>query len=304
MSPDGLLVVDKPAGMTSHDVVARIRRAFGTRKVGHAGTLDPMATGVLVLGLGRATRLLGYVSGDDKDYAATIRLGATTVTDDADGDLLTTRSAADVGEESVRAGVTDLTGEISQVPSSVSAVKIHGQRSYRLVRDGEAVDLPARRVVVSRFDVASMTRPTPDLLDVEVEVTCSSGTYVRALARDLGTALGVGGHLAALRRTRVGGFSLHDARTLEEVTNDPVAGLISLDAAASHTFERIDLSEEQALDARHGRPVRLASDALAERAVGAARPLAGFDPRGHVIALLTPRDDAAELLRVVVGLAG
>jgi tRNA pseudouridine55 synthase len=290
--------------MTSHDVVGRIRRAFGTRKVGHAGTLDPMATGVLVLGLGRATRLLGYVSGDDKDYAATIRLGATTVTDDADGDLLTTRSAADVGEESVRAGVTDLTGEIAQVPSSVSAVKVHGQRSYRLVRDGAAVDLPARRVVVSRFDVLSMTRPTPDLIDVEVEVTCSSGTYVRALARDLGAALGVGGHLAALRRTRVGGFSLHDARTLDQVTSDPVAGLISLDAAAAHAFDRIDLSDEQALDARHGRPVRVSSDALDERTRGVARPVAGFDPQGHVVALLAPRDEAADLLRVVVGLAG
>jgi tRNA pseudouridine55 synthase len=307
MGPVGLLVVDKPAGMTSHDVVARIRRAFGTRKVGHAGTLDPMATGVLVLGLGRATRLLGYVSGDDKDYAATIRLGVTTVTDDAEGDVLTTQSAAQVSEESVRAGVAHLTGELDQVPSSVSAVKIDGQRAYRRVRDGEAVDLPARRVVVSRFDVLSLTRPSPDLLDVAVDVTCSSGTYVRALARDLGASLGVGGHLTALRRTRVGGFSLHDARTLDEVAADPIGGLMDLAAAATRAFARLELTAEQALDAQHGRPVRLTPTQARDVSSDLVRPLAGFDPHDRVVALLAAPDaaDAPDTtLRVVVGLAG
>jgi tRNA pseudouridine55 synthase len=313
MGPDGLLVVDKPAGMTSHDVVARTRRAFGTRKVGHAGTLDPMATGVLVLGLGRATRLLGYVSGDDKDYTATIRLGVTTVTDDAEGDVLTTLSAAGVSEESVRAGVADLTGELDQVPSSVSAVKVDGERAYRRVRDGEVVDLPARHVVVSRFDVLSLTRPTADLLDVDVDVTCSSGTYVRALARDLGAALGIGGHLTALRRTRVGGFTVHDARSLDEVAADPTAGLLDLERSATLAFARLELSAQQALDAQHGRPVRLTPTQARSVPFRPVRPLAGFDPHGRVVALLAARDetnaphtnDSGDVsLRVVVGLAG
>ena len=200
-APDGLLVVDKPAGWTSHDVVGRCRRLAGTKKVGHAGTLDPMATGVLVLGVGRATRLLGHLALTDKAYDATIRLGATTVTDDAEGEVVEQRDASGVSDEALAAAMAALTGPLSQVPSSVSAVKVDGVRSYARVRAGQAVELAPRSVVVSRFALRDRRGP-----DVDVTVACTSGTYVRALARDLGAALGVGGHLTALRRTRVGPF--------------------------------------------------------------------------------------------------
>jgi tRNA pseudouridine55 synthase len=215
--PDGLLVVDKPSGLTSHDVVARVRRLAGTRRVGHAGTLDPAATGVLVLGLGRATRLLGHLALADKDYLATIRLGEATTTDDAEGEQVSSASTARLGEDAVRSAVGGMVGELDQVPSAVSAVKVGGVRSYARVRAGEQVELAARTVTVSAFDVLAVRRPAPDLLDLDVAVTCSTGTYVRALARDLGVELGVGGHLTALRRTRVGGFDLTAARTLDEL---------------------------------------------------------------------------------------
>jgi tRNA pseudouridine55 synthase len=214
-APDGLLVVDKPGGWTSHDVVGRVRRLAHTRKVGHAGTLDPMATGVLVLGIGRATRLLGHLALTDKTYTATIRLGATTVTDDAEGEVVEVRDASEVTDAAVAGAMAALTGEIAQVPSSVSAVKVDGVRSYARVRAGEAVELAARRVTVSRF--ALLERRGDDL---DVVVDCTSGTYVRALARDLGAALGVGGHLTALRRTRVGPFGLEVARTLEQAAQE------------------------------------------------------------------------------------
>ncbi|MBA3799990.1 MAG: tRNA pseudouridine(55) synthase TruB, partial [Geodermatophilaceae bacterium] len=220
--PDGLTIVDKPQGLTSHDVVARMRRLARTRKVGHAGTLDPMATGVLVLGLGRATRLLGYISGQDKAYTATIRLGVATVTDDAEGEVTSSSSAHEVGEDAIRVGLASLTGSIEQVPSSVSAIKVDGRRSYARVRAGEDVVLPGRPVTVFALDLITITRPTPDLIDLQVSVECSTGTYVRALARDLGTGLGVGGHLTALRRTRVGGFYIEEARTLEDLVDAPV----------------------------------------------------------------------------------
>jgi tRNA pseudouridine55 synthase len=216
-APDGLLVVDKPAGWTSHDVVGRARRLCATRKVGHAGTLDPMATGVLVLGIGRATRLLTFLVGCDKDYTATIRLGQATITDDAEGEVTAIAPADGVTPERLATAVADLTGELQQVPSSVSAIKVNGERSYHRVRAGEEVDLPARPVTVSRFDVLATRAGDVDgipVLDVDVEVTVSSGTYVRALARDLGAALGVGGHLTALRRTRVGAFTLPEAHGL------------------------------------------------------------------------------------------
>ncbi len=207
MSTDGLIVVDKPGGMTSHDVVARLRRLARTRRVGHGGTLDPMATGVLVIGIGRATRLLTYVIGADKSYAATIRLGQATVTDDAEGDVIATTPAGTLTDEAVRAALAGLTGEIDQVPSAVSAIKINGQRAYKRVRAGESVDLPARRVTVSRLDVLAIRRTSPDVVDVDIDVACSTGTYIRAIARDAGLALAVGGHLTALRRTAVGGFT-------------------------------------------------------------------------------------------------
>lgn len=199
----GLLVVDKPAGMTSHDVVARCRRLLGTRKVGHAGTLDPMATGVLVLGVERATKLLGLLALTTKSYTATIRLGQSTVTDDAEGETVATTDATHVTDEQIGEGVAALTGDIQQVPASVSAIKIDGKRAYARMREGEAVELKARPVTVSRFDVlARRDVPGSGFVDVDVDVDCSSGTYIRALARDLGAALGVGGHLTALRRTR------------------------------------------------------------------------------------------------------
>jgi len=219
-APDGLVVVDKPAGWTSHDVVARMRRLARTKKVGHAGTLDPMATGVLVLGIGRATRLLTYVVGADKEYTATIRLGVATTTDDAEGETVTVADASSVTRAAIDSGVAILTGPIQQVPSSVSAIKVNGKRAYAMVRAGESVELAARAVTIHRFEVHDVRAASADgvaVLDVDVTVECSSGTYIRALARDLGDGLGVGGHLTALRRTRVGGYGLDVARTVDEL---------------------------------------------------------------------------------------
>lgn len=282
---DGIVIVDKPGGLTSHDVVARVRRLARTRRVGHGGTLDPMATGVLVIGVGRATRLLTYVIGSRKGYAATIRLGQTTVTDDAEGEVLESRSAQATPDAAIRAALAGLTGEIDQVPSAVSAIKVDGRRAYRRVREGEQVDLPARRVVVSRLDLLEVRRDQPDLVDVDVEVTCSSGTYVRAIARDLGAALGVGGHLTALRRTSVGGFTLAEAATLEELEQraPDVVGL-SLAQAARRGFQHREVSAEQARLLSHGRPLP---------AAGLAGPYAVFGPSGDVLAIVAERDDLA-----------
>jgi tRNA pseudouridine55 synthase len=214
----GLVIVDKPAGITSHDVVGRCRRIFGTRKVGHAGTLDPMATGVLVVGIERATKILGLLTTTDKSYVATIRLGQITATDDAEGDVVQTVPTDAVTDAHVAAAVAALRGEIEQIPSAVSAVKIGGQRAYKLAREGRAVELAARTVRIDRFDVLAIRRDDGPV-DVDVEVNCSSGTYIRALARDIGIALGVGGHLTALRRTRVGRFGLDEAHTLDALTD-------------------------------------------------------------------------------------
>ena len=276
-APDGLLVVDKPAGWTSHDVVGRCRRLAGTRKVGHAGTLDPMATGVLVLGVGRATRLLGHLALTDKAYDATVRLGATTVTDDAEGELVSTQDASAVTDEAVRAGLQALTGAISQVPSAVSAVKVDGVRAYARVRAGEQVELAARAVVVSRLELLARRG---DELDVAVE--CTSGTYVRALARDLGAALGVGAHLTALRRTRVGPFDLTQARTLEQHAEQ--LALLPLDAAVAASFPRRELSADEAVALSYGK--RLAP-------TGVPGTLGAFAPDGRCIALVEDRDGAA-----------
>src|SRR3954447_20267975 len=219
----GLVIVDKPAGITSHDVVARVRRLAGTRKVGHAGTLDPMATGVLVVGLERATRLLGHLMLTDKAYDTTIRLGVSTTTDDADGELVSAVSAAHVGEEEVRAVLTEFTGELLQVPTAVSAIKVDGKRAYQRVREGERVELAARPVTVHELVVHDVRRADDavdavDAVDADISLRCSSGTYVRAIARDAGARLGVGGHLTALRRTRVGPYGLDVARPLEQLT--------------------------------------------------------------------------------------
>ncbi len=262
----GLVVVDKPPGWTSHDVVGRMRRLAGTRKVGHAGTLAPMATGVLVLGVGRATRLLGHLQLADKEYLATIRLGVRTVTDDAEGDVVETVDASRVDADAIADGVAALTGEIDQVPSSVSAVKIDGKRSYARVRAGEDVQIPSRRVTVSTFEVQDLRRDG-GVVDVDVRVACSSGTYVRALARDLGAALGVGGHLTMLRRTRVGGFGLDVAGTLEQHAEE--LRVTSLDDAARACFPSVDLDPDAARAVGFGRR-------LPDTDLGAPGPVALF----------------------------
>jgi tRNA pseudouridine55 synthase len=249
----GLVVVDKPAGLTSHDVVGRCRRIFSTRKVGHAGTLDPMATGVLVVGIERATKILGLLTATDKAYAATIRLGQTTTTEDADGEVLQTVSASEVSGEAIEAAVAALRGEISQIPSSVSAIKVGGKRAYQLAREGQTVELAARPVRIDRLEVRDIRR-SADFVDVDVEVDCSSGTYIRALARDIGEALSVGGHLTALRRTRVGRFGLDEARTLDELAEAPRLSY-TLDEACLLAFPRRDLTADEAESARHGRPL-------------------------------------------------
>ena len=236
----GLVVVDKPAGLTSHDVVARVRRLAGTRKVGHAGTLDPMATGVLVLGVNRATRLLGHLMLTEKAYAATIRLGVATTTDDAEGETTAVVSAAHLEEPTVRAALAEFVGEIEQVPTAVSAIKVDGKRAYQRVRDGEDVELKARPVTIHELTVLDV-RPAGEALDVDVSVRCSSGTYIRAIARDLGAALGVGGHLTALRRTAVGAFGLDLARTLEQLGEEFT--MLPIADAARESFTVRDLDE-------------------------------------------------------------
>lgn len=229
--------------MTSHDVVARLRRAFSTRKVGHAGTLDPAATGVLVAGVERGTKLLAHLVGLDKVYAATIRLGASTVTDDAEGAVVEKRDASAVGEDAIRAGVRRLTGEIMQVPSKVSAIKIDGRRAHEMVRSGEEVEIPARPVTVHAFDIGGIRR-AGEFVDVDVEVHCSSGTYIRSLARDLGEDLGVGGHLIALRRLRVGPFPITDAADLDSLADHPELSL-SMDEALTRAWPVLDVDAEE-----------------------------------------------------------
>jgi tRNA pseudouridine55 synthase len=286
---DGIVVVDKPAGMTSHTVVARIRRLAGTRKVGHAGTLDPMATGVLVVGLNRATRLLGHLQLADKSYDATIRLGATTTTDDAEGEILTTAAVDGVTAEAISTAVAAYRGEISQVPSKVSAIKVDGKRAYERVRAGEEVALKARAVTISRYDVLDV-RVAPDGIDVDVSVDCSSGTYIRALARDLGADLGVGGHLTALRRTRVGSFGLAAAHSLESLAKSfdwlPIADV------AAGTFPRFDADEAQSAAIRTGRPLPGLDLEAGQTAM--------FAPDGTFLALYEPHGPLAKPTAVFV----
>ena len=277
--------MDKPQGWTSHDVVGRMRRLAGTRKVGHAGTLDPMATGVLVLGINKATRLLTYIVGTSKTYTATIRLGESTVTDDAEGEVVSSQSAAAVTEEAIRAGVAALTGEIQQVPSSVSAIKVNGERAYARVRSGEDVKLAARPVTIHRFDVHSV-RPGRDgeVLDVDVTVECSSGTYIRALARDLGEALGTGGHLTALRRTQVGPYTLDQARTLEQLADE--LEILEMSQAARALMPNRELSSDEATEISFGRRIAAGPAAGTPDAATADNPAAAFAPDGSLVALL------------------
>jgi tRNA pseudouridine55 synthase len=291
----GLVIVDKPGGMTSHDVVARIRRLAGTRKVGHAGTLDPMATGVLVVGVDKATRLLGYLTLTEKEYAATIRLGQSTNTDDAEGEVIAAASAADVSAETLAAEVARLTGEILQVPPSVSAVKVGGQRAYKLTRAGAAPELAPRPVTVYEFTVTA-TRRDGDLLDVDATVRCSSGTYIRALARDLGAALGTGGHLTRLRRTRVGGYRIEAASTLEQLAER--FDVLPLGDAAAAAFPRRDLNADEARRLATGGRLPAAGDAATQDG-----PVAAYAPDGTLIALVIEESGHARPL-VVFAAAG
>ncbi|HEY2448057.1 MAG TPA: tRNA pseudouridine(55) synthase TruB [Mycobacterium sp.] len=283
----GLVIVDKPAGMTSHDVVGRCRRIFGTRRVGHAGTLDPMATGVLVIGIERATKILGLLTETSKSYAATIRLGQSTSTEDAEGELLEEISAEQLTEAAIATAIAGLSGDIMQVPSAVSAIKVNGQRAYRLAREGHAVELAARPVRIDRFELLAVRRHGR-LVDADVEVDCSSGTYIRALARDLGDELAVGGHLTALRRTRVGGFGVDQARSLDELADRPELSC-TLDEACLQMFARRDLTAEEADAAANGRALTPA---------GIDGVYAAQDADGRVIALL--RDEATRTKSVVV----
>jgi tRNA pseudouridine55 synthase len=283
----GLVIVDKPGGMTSHDVVGRCRRIFGTRRVGHAGTLDPMATGVLVIGIERATKILGLLTGASKSYAATIRLGQTTSTEDAEGTLLQEVSAEHLTEPAIATAIAGLRGDIMQVPSAVSAVKVGGQRAYKLAREGQVVELAARPVRIDRFEMLAAHRHG-QLIDLDVDVDCSSGTYIRALARDLGDALTVGAHLTVLRRTRVGRFGLDQAHSLDELAERPQLS-VTLDEACLQMFPSRDLTADEADAAANGRALTPA---------GIDGIYAAQDANGRVIALL--RDDGSRTKSVVV----
>lgn len=283
----GLVVVDKPAGMTSHDVVSRVRRLAGTRKVGHAGTLDPMATGVLVLGLNRATRLLGHLMLTEKAYDATVRLGVATTTDDAEGEVTATAATGGVDEATLREAFAELVGDIEQVPTAVSAIKVDGRRAYQRVRDGEDVQLAARPVTIHELVVHDVVRDG-ECLDVRISVRCSSGTYVRAIARDVGARLGVGGHLTALRRTAVGPYDLASARTLEELAEELT--VMPIAEAAHRAFPARELDEARAADVRVGRALDLE----------VAGVTAVFAPDGEFLALYEPRGGAAKPVAVFV----
>ena len=279
-SRDGLVIVDKPGGMTSHDVVAGLRRLTGTRRVGHGGTLDPMATGVLVAGVGKATRLLGHLALTEKEYLATIRLGQATDTCDAEGQVISGSPAGALTSEVVRAAMAPLTGEIQQVPPAVSAVKVAGTRAYRLARAGTTPVLAPRAVTVRSFCVISERR-AGDLLDIDVTVTCSSGTYIRALARDLGEALGVGGHVTALRRTRAGAYDLSQAHTLDQLEAE--LSLIPLARAAADAFGSRQLTGAEARRLAHG-------GRLPGGTATGPGPAAAFAPDGTLIALVEEKD--------------
>jgi tRNA pseudouridine55 synthase len=292
-----MLLVDKPGGMTSHDVVSRARKARNTRKIGHAGTLDPMATGLLVLGVDAATRLLTFIVGLDKTYTATIELGAATDTDDADGVVLS-RAGADavaaVTEEAIAAGIEELSGEISQIPTRVSAIKVDGRRAYDLAREGVEVELAAREVTVSRFEILDLRRG-PESITMDVVVDCSSGTYIRALARDLGAELGIGGHLTALRRTRIGPFDLADATALDDL---PGAALLDPAEVGSLVLGRLDVNADEARDLRQGK--RLPGAAVRVDGDRAA----AIDPSGALIGVVARRGaDLRSVMNLPTGAA-
>lgn len=277
----GILLIDKPQGLTSHDVVSRVRKAASTRKVGHAGTLDPMATGLLVVGINSSTRLLTFLVGLDKSYAATIRLGVATATDDAEGETTRAVSTDGVTAVAVDDGVRALSGDILQVPTTVSAIKVDGRRAYDLARQGVEVELKARPVTISRFDVLARRDTMVDgraAIDLDVVVDCTSGTYIRALARDLGESLGVGGHLTALRRTRVGPFHIADAAVLERI--DVASRLLAPADVARTLFDVFAMSAQQSVDLGHGKriPVDLPDS---------PKPIAALTPEGRLAGLVS-----------------
>jgi tRNA pseudouridine55 synthase len=285
---DGFLVVDKAPAMTSHDVVAVARKALGTRKVGHAGTLDPMATGVLVLGFGNGTRLLQYITDGDKSYIATVVLGASTVTDDQEGNVISEADASNISDEEIRSGLSKMVGEIQQRPSSVSAVKVAGERAYDRVRAGEVFELAARTITISSLDILDIRR-NGSRIEIDIDVTCSAGTFIRAIARDLGSDLNVGGHLSALRRTRVAGFSIGQAITFEALKGQQFNAL-ELSDVARQTFKVRELALDEVAELSFGRSLTLnASDeifaalspdnrliALLKNEIGKAKPIAVF----------------------------
>jgi tRNA pseudouridine55 synthase len=283
----GLVIVDKPAGVTSHGVVSRVRRLAGTRRVGHAGTLDPMATGVLGIGINRATRLLGHLTLTEKAYDGTIRLGAATTTDDVEGELVSTAPTRDLDEPRIRSALAAFVGDIEQVPTAVSAIKVDGRRAYERVRAGEDVQLDARPVTVHALDVHRV-RPAGELIEVDISVRCSSGTYIRAIARDLGAELGVGGHLGALRRTAVGPFALDDARTLDQLAEELT--VLPIAEAARASFPSRDLGAAQTGDVRHGRQIDADLDGLT----------ALFAPDGEFLALYEPHQGTTRAVAVFV----
>lgn len=284
---DGVVVLDKPSGATSHHMVGRLRRLLGIRKIGHAGTLDPMATGVLILGVGRATRLLGHLALHDKRYLATVRLGERSDSDDADGTVTPVADASGLTRADVEGACAPLRGEIQQTPSTVSAIKVDGKRAYALAREGKEVTLKARTVTVSRLDVLDL-RVDGACLEVDIDVECSSGTYIRAIARDLGEALGVGGHLTMLRRTRIGGYDIADAVTLDDAAPE----LMSMAEAARRSFPVVELTPEQCVEVRFGRPLPIQ---VGDGVTGLV------SPGGQLLALYTRKGRGAAPVTVLVG---
>ena len=290
MASSGLVLVDKPQGFTSHDVVAKIRKAVGTKKVGHAGTLDPLATGLLVLGIESGTKLLTFLVGADKTYLATIRLGVSTISDDSESEIIATASPealAKVTNEDIIVEISKLTGSIQQRPSSVSAVKVDGKRAYDLVREGVEVELKSRGITVYDFELISSTKSPEGFIDLAVRVDCSSGTYIRALARDLGQSLGVGGHITSLRRTRVGSFDVEAANQITELEN---LRLTPLAQAAGDLFPTISLEDQEVIDLIHGKRIT--------PKVSASSMVAGVSEAGKLVAVLEPVD--SDLKSVVV----
>lgn len=290
LTRSGLVVVDKPAGMTSHDVVAKLRRVMRTKRVGHSGTLDPMATGVLVVGVERGTKFLAHVVTHDKRYEATIRLGASTVTDDVEGEVLSRTNPGGVTDADITEALREQTGEIMQRPSSVSSIKVDGRRAHELVREGHDVMLPERPVTVFELTIGDIRR-NDEYIDVDVAVHCSSGTYIRSIARDVGAVLGCGGHLIALRRTSVGPFTIGQARSLEDLTQAAEAGAepenllaLDLDQAMTTCFPTREVTSAEGEDLALGKWLT---------PVGNEGIRAAVTPEGHAIALIKEKGKRA-----------